>query len=162
MTGSREPAVTPSPGLEYEMTFAERIEGPLAPTIGSPSRLCWQIAEATLAGPRITAALAMPGTDWIRVEASGIRRQDQRTQFRAEDGTTILMRYDAAVIRGDETFARALEHGLPTAFADQYMFMTPQFEVGSDRYSWLTECLFVARGRLAGPKRIEYQVYRVV
>ena len=40
--------------LEYEMTFAERIEGPLGPTTGSPARLCWKIAEATLAGPRIT------------------------------------------------------------------------------------------------------------
>ena len=51
--------------LEYEMTFAERIEGPLGPTTGSPARLCWKIAEASLAGPRITASLAMPGTDWI-------------------------------------------------------------------------------------------------
>jgi hypothetical protein len=63
--------MTPSLGLDYEMTFAERIEGPLGPTTGSPSRLCWQIAEATLTGPRISAALAMPGTDWIRVETSG-------------------------------------------------------------------------------------------
>jgi hypothetical protein len=45
--------------LEYEMTFTERIEGALGPTTGSPARLCWKIAEATLAGPRITASLAM-------------------------------------------------------------------------------------------------------
>jgi hypothetical protein len=154
--------MTPPPGLEYEMTFAERIDGPLGPTIGSPARLCWQIVEATLAGPRIEATLAMPGTDWIRVEPGGIRRQDQRTQFRTGDGTLILMRYDAAVIRADDKFSRALEGGSQTGFADQYMCMTPQFDVGSDRYGWLTENLFVARGRLAGPKRIEYQVYRVV
>jgi hypothetical protein len=76
----------PPPGLEYEMTFAERIEGPLGPTIGSPSHVCWKIAEATLAGPRITANLAMPGIDWIRVDDDGIRRQDQHTQFLTEDG----------------------------------------------------------------------------
>jgi len=144
------------------MTFAEQIEGPLGPTIGSPPRLCWQIAEATLAGPRITATLAMPGTDWIRVEGNGIRRQDQRTQFRTEDGTLILMRYDTGLIRGDERFTRALRDGRETAFGDQYMCMTPQFEVGDDSYCWLTESLFVARGRLAGPRRIEYQLYRVV
>jgi hypothetical protein len=34
--------------LEDEMTFTERIEGPLGPTTGSPARLSWQIAEATL------------------------------------------------------------------------------------------------------------------
>jgi hypothetical protein len=63
------------------MTFAERIDGPLGPTTGSPPRLCWQVPEATLAGPRITASLAMPVIDWIRVDSNGIRRQDQRTQF---------------------------------------------------------------------------------
>ncbi len=143
------------------MTFAERVGGPLGPAIGSPSRLCWKIAEATLSGPRISASLAMPGTDWIRIESNGIRRQDQRTQFRTDDGALILMRYDAALIRGDEGFSRALASGRETTFADQYMCMTPQFDVGNDNYSWLTHSLFIARGRLAGPERIEYELYRV-
>ena len=148
--------------LAYEMTFAERIEGPLGPTLGSPSRLCWKVAEATLAGPRISASLAMPGTDWIRVEGNGIRRQDQRTQFLTDDGTLILMHYDAGLIRGDESFSQALASGRETTFADQYMCMTPQFDVSSDTYAWLTQSLFIARGRLAGPKRIDYELYRVV
>jgi hypothetical protein len=42
------------------------------------------------------------------------------------------------------------------------MCMTRRFDVGSDGYGRLTEKLFVARGRLAGPKRIEYEVYRIV
>jgi hypothetical protein len=148
--------------LAYEMTFTERIEGPLGPTIGAPSRLCWQIAEAALAGPRITASLAMPGTDWIRVESDGTRRQDLRAQFLTDDGALILMRYDAALIRGGEEFTRALENGRETAFADQYMCMTPQFDVSSNAYTWLTQSLFIARGRLAGPRRIEYELYRIV
>ena len=148
--------------LEYEMTFAERIEGPLGPTIGSPPRLCWKVAEATLAGPRITASLAVPGIDWIRVDSNGIRRQDQRTQFLTDDGTLILMRYDAALIRGDEEFSLALASGRETTFDDQYMCMTPQFDVGSDSYDWLMQSLFIGRGRLAGLQRIEYELYRVV
>ena len=147
--------------LEYEMSFAERIEGPLGPTTGSPARLCWQVAEATLTGPRITASLAMPGIDWIRIDSQGVRRQDQRTQFLTDDGTLILMRYDAALIRGDEEFTRALASGRETTFAEQYMRMTPQFEVSDDTYGWLTQTLFLGRGRLAGPKRIEYELYRV-
>ena len=50
--------------LEYEMTLAERIEGPLGPTAGAPARLCWKIAGATLAGPRITASLATSTCAW--------------------------------------------------------------------------------------------------
>jgi hypothetical protein len=40
--------------------------------------------------------------------------------------------------------------------------MTPQFEVSDGSYRGLTEGLFCARGRLAGPRRLEYQVYRVL
>lgn len=147
--------------LEYEMTFAERIDGLLGPTTGPPVRLCWQIVEATLAGPRITASLAMPGTDWIRVDSNDIRRQDQRTQFLTDDGTLILMRYDVALIRGDEEFTRALASGRETTYADQYMCMMPQFDVSNDTYDWLTQSLFIGRGRLAGPKQVEYELYRV-
>jgi hypothetical protein len=90
--------------LEYEMTFRERIEGPLGPTVGLPARLVWQVAEASLTGPRISATLAMPGTDWLRLGSDGIRRQDQRAQFLADDGVLILLRYDTGLIRGDRRF----------------------------------------------------------
>jgi hypothetical protein len=148
--------------LQYEMTFRERIEGPLGPTTGSPARLCWKIAEATLAGPRIEASLAMPGIDWVRLGSDGIRRQDQRAQFLTKDGVLILLHYDTALIRGNRVFLEALESGAETAFADQYMWMAPQFEVGSRDYDWLTQSLFIARGRLAGPRQIEYEIHRVI
>jgi hypothetical protein len=61
-----------------------------------------------------------------------------------------------------ETFTQALATGRETAFADQYMCMTPQFEVGDASYGWLSQSLFIGRGRLAGPNWIEYQLYRVV
>jgi hypothetical protein len=35
-TNQKESPMRPPPGLEYERTFTERIEGPLGPTIGSP------------------------------------------------------------------------------------------------------------------------------
>jgi Protein of unknown function (DUF3237) len=146
--------------LRYEMTFTERIEGPLGPT--TSGRLCWQIAEATLTGPRIEAALALPGTDWIHVDDEGIRRPDQRAQFLTADGTLILLHYDTGLIRGDQNFLDALAHGRETAFADQYMCMAPRFEVSGDGYGWLTRSLFVARGRLTGPRRIEYSIHRVM
>jgi hypothetical protein len=39
--------------------------------------------------------------------------------------------------------------------------MVPQFEAATSDYAWLTRSLFVGRGRLAGPKQIEYQVHRI-
>ena len=150
--------------VEYEMSYAETIDGPLGPTTGSPAgeRLCWQVATGTLTGPRINAALAMPGTDWIRLGSDGIRRQDLRAQFLTDDGELVLMRYDVALIRSSERFVSALAAGEATEFGDQYMRMAPVFEVGDGRYSWLRENLFVADGRLSGSEAIEYDIYRVL
>ncbi len=150
--------------LEYEMTYAERIEGPVGPTAGSPlgERLCWQVTTATLHGPRINATLAMPGIDWIRLGADGIRRPDLRAQLITDDGELILLRYDLALIRSSERFLAALAVGEATEFEDQYMRMAPQFEVGAGRYAWLGESLFLGRGRLTGPNAIAYELYRVL
>ena len=151
-------------GLEYEMTYAETIEGPLGPTNGSPlgERLCWQIKSATLCGPRVDAALAMPGIDWIRLGSDGIRRQDLRAQLLTDDGELILFRYDLALIRPSERFLAALASGEATEFDDQYMRIAPRFEVAAGRYAWLGESLFLGRGRLTGPKAIAYELYRVI
>ena len=42
------------------------------------------------------------------------------------------------------------------------MCITPQFDVSDDTHDWLTQNLFIGRGRLAGLLRIEYELYRVV
>ncbi len=150
--------------LEYEMTYAETIEGPVGPTTGAPlgERLCWQVTTATLSGARIDAALAGPGTDWIRIGADSIRRPDLRAQLVTDDGQLILLRYDLALIRSSERFLAALAAGEPTAFEDQYMRISPQFETGVGRYAWLCENLFLGRGRLTGPNAIAYELYRVL
>jgi Protein of unknown function (DUF3237) len=150
--------------LEYEMTYTEMIEGPLGPTVDAPlgERLCWQVSTATLRGPRVTATLSMPGTDWIRLGPDGIRRPDLRAQLVTDDGELILLRYDLALIRSSERFLAALAAGEPTEFDDQYMRMSPQFEVGAGQYVWLCENLFLGRGRLTGPNAIEYELYRVL
>jgi hypothetical protein len=151
-------------GLDYEMTYAETIKGPLGPTNGSPlgERVCWQITSATLRGPRIDATLAMPGIDWIRIGRDGIRRQDLHAQLLTDDGEVILFRYDLALIRPSERFLAALASGEATEFDDQYMRIAPQFDVASGRYAWLGESLFLGRGRLTGPKAIAYELYRVI
>lgn len=150
--------------LEYEMTYAETIDGPLGPTAGSPlgERLCWQVTTATLRGPRIDAALGMPGTDWIRLGPDGIRRPDLRAQLVTADNELILFTYDVALIRPGHRFLTALASGEATTFDDQYMRIAPEFDVAAGRYAWLGESLFVGRGRLTGPNAIAYEIYRVL
>jgi hypothetical protein len=120
------------------------------------------LSKSTLSGPRIDATLAMPGTDWVRLGGDGIRREDLRAQLVTDDGELILFRYDLALIRSSERFLAVLARGEATEFEDQYMRIAPQFEVGTGRYAWLDQSLFLGRGRLTGPKAIEYELYRVL
>ena len=149
--------------LVPEMVYSETIDGPWGPTTDSPlgPRLVWQITTGRLVGDRIDAELIMPGVDWIRLGPDGIRRQDLRVTLRTKDDAVVMMRYDAAIVRGGDNFLSALENGDETTFDDQYMRMVPQFDTGDSRYSWLMENLFIGEGRLSGRRQIEYTIYRV-
>ncbi len=149
--------------LVPEMTYTETIAGPWGPTTHSPlgARLCWQVTSATLTGARIKAELVMPGADWIRLSADGIRRPDQRLVFTTDDGAIVMLHYDNAIIRESPAFLAALNSGGQTSTEEQYMRMVAQFDTGEQRYSWLTSSLFIGEGRIAGDHQIEYSIHRV-
>ncbi len=80
--------------LDYEMTYAETIEGPLGPTTGSPlaERLCWQVTTATLSGPRHQrhtgdARNRLDPARWVTRSAARIS-----AQLVTDDGELILLR----------------------------------------------------------------------
>ena len=149
-------------GLEQILTYRVTTTGPLDTTEGSPwgARQYWEVSEATLSGDRISATLAMPGGDWMAVSDDGFWRPDVRAQFRTDDGAVLLMRY-TGLVEQSEAFKQAATEDRETGWDDQYMRLAITFETGDERYAWLNESLFVARGRLLGTGRIEYAVYRV-
>ena len=103
----------------------------------------------------------MPGGDWMAVSTDRFNRPNVRVQFITDDGAVVLLHYTGLVERS-EAFAKAAEHGNETAWGDQYMRMAMQFDTGAQKYAWLNQSLFIAEGRLAGPKEIEYRIYRVL
>jgi hypothetical protein len=149
-------------GVAPEMIYRVRTTDPAEPTSGSPfgSRQYWQVSEATLTGPRITAELLATGGDWMQMSQDGFWRPDVRVQFRTDDSAVVLMHYTGLVEQTD-AFAAAASEDRETAWTDQYMRLTIQFDTGAPRYRWLTTSLFVAAGRLLGAGHIEYAVYRI-
>jgi hypothetical protein len=148
--------------LEHEMDFVLNISGPVSGTAGSPlgERVYWEMTDGLLSGPRINARIAMPGGDWLHVGEDGYWRPDVRIQLRSHDDALILLQYSGLVQQTDK-FKRAVDSGLPTQYPDQYMRMVFRFDTGAGKYAWLNQHLFIAAGRLAGPKQIEYSVYRI-
>ena len=141
--------------LELEMRYRFTIRGPLAATEGSPvgAQQYWEMTEGTLTGKRIQAKIAMPGGDWHRVSTDRFGRPDVRAQFVTDDGVVILLKYVGLVERSTR-FNAAAESGAATNWDDQYMRMFMSFDTGAERYAWLNQHLFIARGRLAGPGEI--------
>jgi Protein of unknown function (DUF3237) len=148
--------------LDHEMDLLLNVSGPVSATAGSPlgERIYWEMTDGLLSGPRINARVAMPGGDWLRVGSDGYWRPDVRVQLRSHDDALILLQYSGLVQQTDK-FRNASDHGLTTQYADQYMRMLFRFDTGSERYAWLNQHLFIAEGRLAGPKQVGYSVYRV-
>jgi Protein of unknown function (DUF3237) len=148
--------------LEHEMDFVLNVSGPFSSTVGSPlgERIYWEMSDGLLTGPRISARVVMPGGDWLRVGADGYWRPDVRLQLRSHDDILILLQY-SGLVQQTQKFRNASDHGLPTQYPDQYMRMLFRFDTGGEKYAWLNQHLFIAEGRLAGPKQIEYTLYRV-
>lgn len=124
------------------------------------ARQYWQVAEASLRGPRIVADLHATGDDWMGVGDDGYWRPDVRAAFVTDDGASVLLRYTGLVQRS-ERFIQAAEADRETGWADQYMRLQLRFETGAERYRWLNESAFVAMGRLLGTGNIEYAVFRL-
>ena len=95
-----------------------------------------------------------------RLAADGFGRPGVRVAFVTDDDESILLRYQGLVQLTD-AFTRAAGNDGTTRFEDQYMRMATFFDTGAARYAWLNQSLFVAEGRLAGPKEVEYRIYRV-
>ena len=118
------------------------------------------MSRATLLGPRIDASTVMPGIDWFTPYPNGYGRPHVRLPFLTNDGALLLLEY-SGIGQASEPFLHAVEKDAPTRWEDQYMRMALTFDTASPRYEWLTQNLFIARGRLLGSKSIAYDVYRI-
>ena len=144
------------------MVYRVKMRGPLPATKGAPlgEIQYWEMSEAYLDGPRLKAHSKMSGGDWMRVGADGLWRPNVRVQFTTEDDATILLHY-TGLVKPNAKFTEAAANGMQTSFADQYLRQVLRFDTGASRYIWLTQEIYVAEGRLAGPSEIEYNVYRL-
>jgi hypothetical protein len=148
--------------LDHVLTYRFTTRGPLGRTGGSPhgGHQYWEMSRGTLTGDGLHAEIAAPGSDWMAEATGGFARPDVRVLLRTDDDAHIYMRYTGLVEQA-ETFLRAAEYDDPTGWDDQYMRFAVTFDTGADRYRWLTQSLFVARGRILGTYELEYEIHRV-
>jgi hypothetical protein len=123
------------------------------------TRLFAEVTGGEVTGPHLSGQVLGGGGDWALIGDDGWVRLDVRGQLRTDDGAYVYTVYEG-VMELNESMRRAVASGGETAFEDQYIRTTPRFETGDERYRWLTQSAFIARGR-AYPGGIAYQVFRV-
>jgi hypothetical protein len=121
-------------------------------------RMFYEVAGGEVRGPKLNGKALSGGGDWVLIGDDGFARLDVRGQIETDDGAFIYVTYEG-VLELNERMQQAIASGGETAFEDQYFLTTPRFETGDERYRWLTQSAFIARGR-AYQGGVAYQVFR--
>lgn len=145
----------------YECTVDVGLAAPMfVGAGGAGNRAVVGVTGGTVAGPRINGTMAGPGADWLLLGGDGHARVDVRAQIATSDGAFIYVSYLGVLELNDVATAALLDPEVETTFDDQYFRTTPRMECGDERYEWVNQTVFVARGRLT-KSGVAYEVYRV-
>ncbi|MGA3219462.1 MAG: DUF3237 domain-containing protein [Acidimicrobiales bacterium] len=152
--------------LEFEFAFVAE-NGQLLRVGKGPSgtRIVAPITGGPVTGARVHGTLAPgSGADWLLIGADGSVRLDVRFQIVTDDGAFIYVSYPGVVQPTDKLKAAMMSPDTAwpeeTSYDDQYFRATPRLETGDERYAWVSQTVFVARGRLAS-NGVGFEVYRV-
>lgn len=116
--------------------------------------------SGTIRGPRLNGEVLEGGHDWVLDGADGWGRVDVRVQFKSDDGAVIYAQYLGVVEQSEKYKLAAASQG-ETAFEDLYFRSAPRYETGDPRYAWMTQSVFVGRGRFLAGRRVYWEIYRV-
>ena len=130
--------------------------------VGGPygKRRIARCGGGTVNGPKLNGEVLEGAHDWILDGPDGWGRIDVRVQFRTHDGCVIYAQY-LGVLEYNEKYQAAVRDGCETTFEDIYFRSTPRFETDDPRYIWLTQSVFVGRGRILPGFSVFWEIYRV-
>jgi Protein of unknown function (DUF3237) len=149
--------------FEYEFSYTADLKEALQIGAGPyGNRVFYEVIGGTAEGKRLKGKLLSGGGDWLLVGPDGFGRIDVRAQMLTDDGAAIYLQY-TGILQMNEKVAQAITTGGSTDYGDQYFRTSLRLESGDPRYAWVNQTVFVAEGRICGPRLgVEYKVYRVV
>lgn len=147
--------------LVYEFTFGGLLDRPLLIGDGPyGNRAFFPVKEGRAKGDRINGSLVGGGGDWLLLGPDGWGRIDVRAQIETDDGALIYVAYQGLLQLTEAAMSAAASMAVETQFEDQYFRTAPRLETGDERYRWVNQTMFVARGRFI-PGGVEYEVSRL-
>lgn len=148
------------PRLELLCEYYATLKAPAVVGVGPYGmRQIFDITGGELSGPRLNGRLLPSGADWILIGADGVGRLDVRGTLETHDGALIYISY-TGILHMTEKVMQAVTGGEFTDFGETYFYVSPRFETGDPRYSWLNGLFLLNQGRV-GPSRVEYRCFEV-
>jgi len=126
----------------------------------SGKRRIFPIDGGQFEGPRLKGKLLAGGSDAMLVRGDGVVLPDVRMTLQTDDVQLIFMTY-RGMRHGPPEVMERLARGEPVDSAEYYFRITPQFETGSSKYSWLNKIIAVGAGHRL-PTGPIYFVYAVL
>ena len=151
----------PTLAVTHELTMRVSLAQPRIVGAGPLGvRVVGGVATGTVTGTRVNGTIVGPGADWMLIGPDGFGRVDVRLQIETDDGAVVYVRYEGLIELNAASSAALMDRAAETEWEDQYFRTAPRFETGDERYAWLNQTVFVARGRVT-TDGLEYEVFRV-
>lgn len=147
--------------LVPEFTFTAEVNPPVE--IGSGpygNRVVFDVAAGNVTGDRINGKLLTSGGDWLLAGGDGFNRLDMRMTLATADGANIYVQGSGVMEFNDAALA-AVSGERASEYEEHYTRVVLRMETGDERYAWVNQTLFVAKGRLLPGPVVEYAVARV-
>lgn len=123
-------------------------------------RIVGGVNGGTVTGERLNGTVVGPAADWLLLGADGFTRVDVRLQVHTNDGAVLYVQYVGLLEMNEVSTAALLDPDIETDWDDQYFRTTLRFETGDERYAWVNQSVFVARGRIVSGGLL-YEISRV-
>jgi hypothetical protein len=155
--------VEPPLPLRFEFLFT------LTGTVGSPievglmpqgERRIVPIEGGAFEGPRLQGRVLPNGADWMNIRPDQVLAIDCRAALETHDGALIYMHY-GGFRHGPAEVMAALDRGESVDPSEYYFRISPTFETGRDKYSWLNRIVAVGIGRRV-PSGPIYDIYEIL
>lgn len=117
------------------------------------------VKGGSFSGPRIKGDVLSGGGDWYLVRRDGATQLDVRITLRTSDGALIFVRYRGIADVSSKVLQR-ISKGEAVDPSEYYFRITPVFETGSQKYSWLNRLITVGVGRIT-PSGVSYSVFAI-
>lgn len=145
-----------------ETRWLMRLRGAIQPpVVVGESLMVFNVLEASIESPRITATLAQPSGDWVRVQPNGNWKLDVRLLMITDDGVPIYSHYNG-VLRMDPGLDERIASGEVIPGSDIYFRSAPYFETSSEKYGWLNDILAIGKIAHFGGGEVLYDVFEVL